>query len=189
MENCKQRKSLPYVPPITPPTFERAPATSTSGYPSVIGNRFPNSSLLDEAMHFNTFKAMKDFEGIFEDYNFTPAQRDDFMSTDFFNASNFEKLSAWTSPRHDTFYEPPKPDTPPSKVPPMYYDPVWMSYPSTTMDSQFEEQSFNIHLPKLKTVNTLSPYTEEAETMPGPSINRRQSFDFPTDSNNNDISK
>lgn len=38
------------------------------------------------------------------------------ISADLFRLPSIERLSSWTPPMFESFYEPPKPDTPPSKV-------------------------------------------------------------------------
>uniref|UniRef100_A0A336LTM4 CSON004407 protein n=1 Tax=Culicoides sonorensis TaxID=179676 RepID=A0A336LTM4_CULSO len=59
-----------------------------------------------------------------------------------------------------SYYEPPKPDTPPTRMMPFSYDPVW----SSTTTGNFESaqganannmHSLNIHLPELKTLNIM----------------------------------
>lgn len=79
------------------------------------------------------------------------------------------------------FYEPPKPDTPPSRNIPYWIDPIWSNEPLSTEkepSASSTEQLLNIPLPELKTYNKLpiilTPYVLS-------SLSKNPSFSFDLD--------
>ncbi|KXJ82535.1 hypothetical protein RP20_CCG012987 [Aedes albopictus] len=78
------------------------------------------------------------------------------------------------------FYEPPKPDTPPSRNIPYWIDPIWSNDPLTTEkepSASSTEQLLNIPLPELKTYNKL-PVILTPYVLSSLSQNPSFSFDF-----------
>ena len=77
------------------------------------------------------------------------------------NISNLQHLNSKTAfGITSPFYEPPKPDTPPSKIP-YWLDPVWTNTPNERIELNgaatvtASSESLNIRLPELKTLNII----------------------------------
>lgn len=69
---------------------------------------------------------------------------------DLFGLPNMDQWNNFSCP---PFYEPPKPDTPPTRSIPLWFDPVWSNSPFESFGcSSGKGPSLNIQLPKLKTV-------------------------------------
>lgn len=67
--------------------------------------------------------------------------------TDLFGLPNWDKT--WNFQQN--FYEPPKPDTPPTCQIPVWFDPIWKNSPCESRGGG-QVTSLNIQLPELKTV-------------------------------------
>lgn len=74
---------------------------------------------------------------------------------DLFSLPNWDNWNTNTSMNLPKFYlEPPKPDTPPTRTIPVWFDPVWKNSPCEPGVT-----SLNIQLPKLKNTYSLATTT------------------------------